>query len=129
MMTTVREIEARLASEVEDGVLSRLGYREFEVIPPNGVAIVPRPQVKQVDLVNPKNQYVEGLLQNAGIYRATAVFELLISRVVAKSVVTQFGTWTLTHDEDGSPVTCQLLDLKIQDARWKLLLAVIREDL
>lgn len=124
-MTTVRQIETLLGSEVEDRVLQQLGYREFSVRLPNGTLLdTDRPEVKQLDYARISEAEAAKILDITGEI-INDVYDVRISRLITEDVVRTGGFWELTRD--GQPtMQCLLTSVTIKDAWWRCRLVVIK---
>lgn len=122
-MATVREIEVTLAT-LEDNILDSLGYREYTV-KVGSIGITPNPEVTDV----PKDKlgtatyqgYVQALGNNGN---PTNFFKLVISREVAESTIRQAKYWTITRES--YKAECLPVEIRVQDSRYVVVLAVIK---
>lgn len=120
---SVREIEARLAGQVEDKVLERLGYRECTVILPDGTEVQPRPSVKELTAAQAKQQVAEQILTTISEgYRPVTLFQVGIPRTYPPAQVRAEGVWKL-HLDDEEPTDARALLIRRDDARWWVILA------
>lgn len=124
---TVRQIEAELASTVEDQVLQDLGYREYAVTVPDFGLVEPRPEVKQINLAgastNQLNVYVSELGNNR---LPVAVYRVLLPRLVPESAIKSKRLWLLKHDSWQNPTEVKAVAIARQDSRWQVDLAVVK---
>lgn len=117
-MATVREIEARLASQVEDKVLERLGYREYSILTPLGETITPRPEVGEMSASQVKRQFGEQILTElATANRPATVWKVAIPRTYTPSQIRIEGVWQV-HPDNELAVDCYPLSIERYDARW-----------
>ena len=115
---TVREIEARLARDIEDKVLQRLGYRETEVLLPGGEPIDPRPPVLELTPQQSNRRFGEQVLKElSGAYRPAIIWEVRIPRTYAPEQVRVEGTWEVKPDGENGTV-CIPLSIQRGDSRW-----------
>lgn len=127
-MATVREIEARLARDVEDAVLGRLGYREWRVWLPGGLEVLPRPAVKEMSFEGARRSLGEQVLAQLGdSYRPATVYEVQIPRTLTTEAIRAEGVWAVESDE-ASRVSCYPISIRQTDARWVVVLAIQRRD-
>ena len=120
---SVREIEARLASQVEDKVLERLGYREAEVTLPDRTVVQPRPPVRELTQAQAKQKVAEQILTSLTEgYRPVTLFEVLVPRTYPPSQVRAEGVWGISLDGE-DPTDCKALLIHRGDARWSVILA------
>lgn len=120
---SVREIEARLASTVEDKVLQRLGYREAEVNLPDLTVVQPRPPVRELTQGQARQRVAEQVLTSLTEgYRPVTLFEVLVPRTYPPSQVRAEGVWRV-HLDGEEPTDCKALLIQRGDARWSVILA------
>ena len=120
---SVRDIEARLASQVEDQVLQRLGYREASVSLPDATVVEPRPPVKEMSQQQARQAVGEQILTSLGSeYRPVTLFEVQVPRTYPPAQVRAEGVWTLALDGE-EPTDCRALLITRKDARWVIILA------
>lgn len=119
---TLREIEAGLASTIEDKLLERLGYRELAVVLPTGELVEPRPKSKELSAVEQKNRFSQQILQElGGSYRPATIWKVDIPRTYPPNTVRIEGVWVV--QADGEQATdCYPLSIERDDARWTVYL-------
>lgn len=120
---SVRDIEVRLGG-LEDNILDNLGYREYAVSVA-GVPLDPPPEVIQKSI----RSYTEGQMQRfidamGGNGNPVAFFEAYISRLIPESTIRTFDYWTIARD--GFTAKCLLVDLVVDDSRYKATLGVVK---
>ena len=122
-MTGVRGIEVALGG-LEDNILSNLGYREYSVSV-GGVTLDPPPEVIQKSI----RSYTEGQMQRfidamGGNGNPVAFFEAYISRLIPESTIRTYDYWLISRD--GFTAKSLLVDLIVDDSRYKATLGVIK---
>lgn len=117
-MSSVREIEARLAGQVEDKVLERLGYREYKIVTPLGEIIEPRPDVSEMTTHAVKRQFGEQILTELATgNRPATIWKVAIPRTYTPQQIRIEGVWQV-HPDDELAVDCYPLTIERFDARW-----------
>ena len=125
---TVREIEARLASQVEDAVLERLGYRELQVQLPGGQIVAPNPKSKELSSTEQRTRFGEQLLMElGGSYRPIIVWQIEIPRTYPSDQVRTEGVWSVKPGDEPT-LDCYPLSIEKQDARWIVFLTPQRRE-
>lgn len=119
---TLREIEAGLASTIEDKVLQRLGYRELRVVLPTGEEVEPRPKAKELTAADQKNRFSQQILQELGAgFRPATIWKVEIPRTYTPDQVRIEGVWTVQSDGE-KVMDCYPLTIEKHDARWSVYL-------
>lgn len=119
---TVRQTEARLAGDVEDKILQRLGYREYEITLPNGEIVTPRPKTSELSSQQASRAFSEQILNElSGSHRPATIWKVEIPRTYPPSKIRTEGVWVVTPDEEMS-VSCYPLTIERYDARWTVYL-------
>lgn len=122
---SLRDIEVRLGANIEDAVLSRLGYREYSVTI-GSTPITVLPEVNHKNITSYTQDQLSGFADRlGGNGNPISIFELKLSRVIPESTVRQFGYWILSRD--GYEATCLPIDIKVEDSRYIVLLGVIKQ--
>lgn len=123
---SVRDIEVRLTG-VEDSILDKLGYREFDVSV-GGTLLDPKPEVIEKPLSGYSTDQIRGFADSLGGQgNPVSTFQLFISRLVDESLISNYNYWTLTRDN--LVATCLPLEIKVEDSRYVVLLGVIKNEL
>lgn len=127
---SLRDIEAKLAANVADNVLQRLGYREIAVRLPGGVEVTPRPATKELPYSTQTRVLPEQILVSLGSpNRPATVVEVAIPKTHPEAAIRAEGAWQLlwdrgeptVHDGGGtgaSWVDCYPLGIQSTPARW-----------
>ena len=119
---TLREIEAGLASTIEDKVLERLGYRELAVVLPTGEVVEPRPKAQELSAADQKNKFSQQILQElGGSFRPATIWKVEIPRTYRPDQVRIEGVWTVQPDGE-RVMDCYPLSIERHDARWTVYL-------
>ena len=119
---TLREIEATLASTIEDKVLERLGYRELAVLLPTGELIDPRPKAREMTAAEQKNRFSQQILEDlGGSFRPATIWVVEIPRTYTPDQVRIEGVWTVQPDDE-KVMDCYPLSIEKHDARWTVYL-------
>lgn len=124
---SVRELEARLARDVEDAILGRLGYRETDVwLPGQTEPVDPRPEVVEVQSSETRQKLPEQVLVelNSG-NRPNQVYRVGLPRTIPPNQVRVEGSWKL-QTEGQAQTNCLVLAIFMEDARWQIYLCPIR---
>lgn len=124
---SVRELEARLARDVEDKILGRLGYRETDVWLPGAVdPMEPRPEVAEVTQSEYARVLPEQVLMELGkAVRPVQVYKLRIPRTWTPEQIRVPGTWYLKTDGQAKAPMLTLA-VYMEDARWIVYLSTLR---
>lgn len=122
-MGDVRSIEVRLSS-LEDRILDRLGYREFQVFV-GSTEILPKPGIIEKPLSSYNATQLQGFADSLGGQgNPITTFKLAISREFPEPIIRNFAYWRLIRDS--YEATCLPVDFKITDARALVTVAVIK---
>lgn len=122
-MSTLRQTEARLARDVEDSVLTRLGYNEVAVWAPNELRIEPNPLVVEMNEQAMRKAFSEQVLMDlAPPNRPAIVWEVSIPRTHTPDQIRTEGVWYLQPLEE-SKVACYPVTMQKTAARWIVYLA------
>jgi len=121
---SVRDLEARLARDVEDKLLERLGYRETDIWLPSGAIIDPRAQVTEHPSDSAlKNSLPSQVLVELGrASRPMTLYEVRLPRTWSAAEIRAEGAWGLQTEGQGR-VSCYPLSIDRKDARWIIFLA------
>lgn len=120
---TLRDTEARLASEVEDSILQRLGYNEYKITTPANLLIEPNPLVETLSDAQVRRAFSEQILtQLASPSRPATLWKVQIPRTYPAAQVRIEGVWQLQLNEE-PPIRCYALSVRETAARWILYLA------
>jgi hypothetical protein len=123
---TVKDLEVRLASK-EDEILDRLGYREYEVKIGDTLLTV-LPKITQKNITSYSDEQLRGFADRlSGRGNPISIFKLEISREVSESLIRSFEYWTLTRSD--YIAECLPVDIVVNDSRYIVTLAVIKQDL
>ncbi len=121
---TLRDTAVRLAS-LEDRILDRLGFREYEVKVGDTI-LSPSPKVTQKNITSYSPDQLRGFADKLGGQgNPISIFTLDVSREVSEGVMRTFDYWTLTRES--YEATCLPVDFSVGDERVKVTLAVIKQ--
>ena len=121
---SVRELEARLARDVEDKVLERLGYRETQIWLPSGELITPLPEVTE----HQSSDRLKGklppqvLTELESASRPLTIYEVKVPRTWDASEIRAEGVWRLQSTQQ-LQISCYPITIDRKDARWIVYLA------
>lgn len=124
-MVSVRQIEIDL-TRVEDNVLGSLGYREYSVVV-NNTTLDPVPEVIQKTSTSFSDEDVNKFIQAMGGRGNPSIFfKLTISRLIPEALLRTNNYWTL--ERDGYVAECLPVDFKVEDARYIVILGVVKQN-
>jgi len=120
---SVRDLEVRL-TRLEDSILGRLGYREYEVKVGNQL-LDPQPEVVQKSVASYSETKLASFINAlGGRGNPISYFELEVSRLVPEAVVRSYQYWSLKRD--GFVSECLPVSITTTDARHRVILAAIK---
>jgi len=120
---SVRDLEVRL-TRLEDNILGRLGYREYQVKVGN-LTLDPQPEVVQKSLAAYSETKLASFIQALGRRgNPISYYELEVSRLVPEATIRSYQYWNLTRD--GYVSECLPVSITTTDARYRVILAAIK---
>lgn len=120
---TLRDTEARLAREVEDSILTNLGYNDYQVWAPGELAINPNPIVSEMNESRMRQTFSEQVLSSlAPPNRPAIVWEVKIPRTYQPGEIRTDGVWYLQPNGE-TRVACYPVTMQKTAARWVVYLA------
>lgn len=124
-MASVRKLQVDLTG-LEDNISKNLGYREYEVkIGDTVLSPVPNIEQKEVNEFKPStlDLFQQNLQNNSS---PIGFFVANISRLIDENLVRTYKYWTITRD--GIESECLPVSITVEDARYKVILAIIKRN-
>ena len=129
-MGSIRNLEVRLGQTIEDTINQKFGYREYSVTLPDGTSLEPRPEVTQQSLHRFNEAQIAVFIEKMGTGGIPShMYQVMVSRAIPYDSVEQGGFWEIKRDDQLDPMNCIVLHIEYQDARYQVLLGVVKTDI
>lgn len=127
-MSNLRKLGVKLGQRIDDRINQKLGYREYEVTPPSGIPINPRPLVRQVDINRISEAMAAQLLQSSqDAVMPNALYTVQLSREFSYAEFTEGGSWFIKRDDWEEATECAIAHHLEKDYRIELTLQVLKD--